>query len=233
MQARSVGGGGSGGGVNFIINGKFNVNQANYVSGAAVPADKYGHDMWKMGSVGDAYTFSTVGGVTTATIPSGKVLQQIIEGVNLESDTYVLRWAGTAQGKIGAGSYGTSGITYSVTGGSNLTIEFGPGTVSKVEFMVVGDISRKRMYPEELILCQRHYEKSGINPIYALKRGSTDANPHAYVWFKQIKRAIPAVLISWTTGTGQTTIVGMDGFAGVAAADDFEGIAAWTASARL
>ena len=129
----SINGGPLAGLRNRIINGGFGVNQRAYVSGAAVGAGLYGHDRWKMAASGDTYTFSTTANVTTVTIPAGKVLQQVIEGLNLESGTYTLSWSGTAQGKIGAGSYGASGITGSITGGTNTTIEFGPGTVSKVQ----------------------------------------------------------------------------------------------------
>jgi len=118
---------------NVIINGNFSINQRVYASGAAVGAGLYGHDRWKMTASGDTYTFSTTANVTTVTIPAGKVLQQVVEGLNLQSGTYVLSWTGTAQGKIGAGSYGASGVTGSITGGTNTTIEFGPGTVSKVQ----------------------------------------------------------------------------------------------------
>lgn len=59
---------------------------------------------------------------------------QVIEGINLMSATYVLTWTGTAQGKIGAGSYAASGVTGSVTGGTNTNIEFNTGTLTLVQF---------------------------------------------------------------------------------------------------
>lgn len=144
---------------NRIINGNFGVNQRAYASGATVGYGLYGHDRWKMTASGDTYTFSTAANVTTVTVPAGKVLQQVIEGLNLESGTYTLSWTGTAQGKIGAGSYGASGITGSITGGTNTTIEFGPGTVSKVqlEFGSVTTAFEQRPYGLELSLCQRYY----------------------------------------------------------------------------
>ena len=143
---------------NVIINGNFGINQRAYASGAAVGAGLYGHDRWKMAASGDTYTFSTTANVTTVTIPAGKVLQQVIEGLNLQSGTYVLSWTGTAQGKIGAGSYGASGITGTATGGTNLTIEFGPGTVSKVqlELGTVATPFEARPYGAELALCKRY-----------------------------------------------------------------------------
>jgi len=144
---------------NTIINGNFQVNQRVYVSGAAVGTNLYGHDRWKMAASSDTYTFVTALNVTTVTIPAGKVLQQVIEGLNLQSGTYTLSWVGTAQGKIGAGAYGASGTTGTAVGGTNLTIEFGPGTVSKVqlEFGSIATPFENRPYGLELSLCQRYY----------------------------------------------------------------------------
>ena len=154
----SINGGQLAGLRNRIINGNFGVNQRMYASGAAVGANLYGHDRWKMAASADTYTFSTTANVTTVTIPAGKVLRQVIEGLNLESGTFVLSWVGTAQGKIGAGAYGASGVTGSITGGTDTTIEFGPGTVSKVqfEFGSVATVFEQRPYGMELALCKRY-----------------------------------------------------------------------------
>ena len=162
----SINGGQLAGLRNRIINGNFGVNQRVYVSGAAVGTNLYGHDRWKMAASGDTYTFSTTANVTTVTIPASKVLQQVIEGLNLESGTYTLSWSGTSQGKIGAGSYGSSGITGVIVGGTNTTIEFGPGTVSKVqfEFGSTATVFEQRPYGMELALCQRYfYSPQGVS----------------------------------------------------------------------
>jgi hypothetical protein len=201
-------------GRNRIINGNFGINQRVYVSGAAVGAGLYGHDRWKMAASGDTYTFSTTANVTTITIPAGKVLQQVIEGLNLETGTYTLSWVGTAQGKIGAGSYGASGITDSITGGTNTTIEFGPGTVSKVqlEFGSVASAFEQRPYGLELILCQRYYEttyNAGTPPGSANYNGAIagptcNGNMGAvtlYFTFKVQKRTSPTVFF-WGPQTG-------------------------------
>ena len=154
----SINGGQLAGLRNRIINGNFGVNQRAYTSGGVVGANLYGHDRWKMAASGDTYTFSTTANVTTVTIPADKVLQQVIEGLNLETGTYTLSWVGTAQGKIGAGSYGASGITGAITGGTNTTIEFGPGTVSKVqlEFGSTPTVFEQRPYSLELFACRRY-----------------------------------------------------------------------------
>lgn len=155
----------------YLINGDFSINQRE-VSGTVVLAPgEYGHDRFKGGATGCTYTFASSGGVTTLTILSGSLIQ-VIEGVNLDTGTYVLSWQGTSQGKIGAGSYGFSGITSSVTGGSNLSIEFNTGTLSKCKFEL-GNVSTsfvQNKLSQELLDCLRYTEvlKGGTNGAYGL-----------------------------------------------------------------
>lgn len=147
-------------GENRIINGGFTVNQ-DAVSGTVVlAAGDYGHDMWKAGSSGCTYTFATVNNVTTITITAGS-LQQIVRGAFLDSGTHCLSWTGTAQGKIDSGSYGDTGVTGTATGGTNLTVEFGTGTLSNVS-LIEGSIPatyKRRLTPHEEYLCFYSYEK--------------------------------------------------------------------------
>lgn len=149
-----------GGFKNKIINGGFSVNQRSYVSGAATSAGQYTLDRWKVTGTG-GITFSTTNNKTTVTIPAGQTLQQVIEGLNLATGTYVLSWEGTAQGRIAGGSYVASGtVTASITGGANTIIEFNAGTVANVQ-LEAGSIAtpfEHRPYGLELSLCQRYYE---------------------------------------------------------------------------
>lgn len=144
---------------NKIINGNFAVNQRAVSGTVTLTAGAYGHDRWKAGASGCTYTFATVANVTTITITAGSLIQ-IVEGINLQSGTQVLSWQGTAQGKIGSGDYGASGVTGAATGGANLTVEFGTGTLSNVQ-LEEGSVAtefEQRPFGLELALCQRYYQ---------------------------------------------------------------------------
>ena len=146
---------------NRIIDGGFTINQRGYTSGTSLSSGSYGHDRWKGGASGGTYTFTqaSTGVNTTITITAGSIIQ-VIEGANLpEGGTYVLSWTGTAQGKIGSGSFGASGITGTITAGTNTNIEFNTGTCGNVQ-LEVGSTATSfdyRPYGTELALCQRYY----------------------------------------------------------------------------
>lgn len=144
---------------NRVINGNFAVNQSNVTGTVTLAAGAYGHDMYKAGAAGCTYTFATVGNVTTLTISAGSLIQ-VVEGLNLQTGTHVLSWTGTAQGKIGAGSFGASGITGLITGGTNTNIEFNTGTLSKVQLEegVIPTTFQFRPIPQELDFCQRYFQ---------------------------------------------------------------------------
>ena len=142
---------------NKLINPNFQINQRGVSGTVVLAAGEYGHDRYKGGASGCTYTFSSSGGITTITISAGSLIQ-VVEGNNLITGTYCLSWAGTAQGKIGAGSFSSSGVTGSVTGGSNLNIEFGTGTISKLQ-LEQGSFAtpfEHRPYGLELSLCKSY-----------------------------------------------------------------------------
>jgi len=144
---------------NRVINGDFSINQRSVSGTVTLSAGQYGHDRWKAGASGCTYTFSTTGTYTTLTITAGS-LQQVIEGVNVNVTTYIMTWIGTAQGKIAGGLYGVSGVTTaSAIAGSNMTIEFGAGTLSKVqvESGAVSTPFEMLRYSAKLALCQSYY----------------------------------------------------------------------------
>lgn len=182
---------------NKIINGNFGVNQRGVASAStAYAAGAYTLDRWKAGAGGVTLSFSTTANVTTIDITAG-TLVQVIEGNNLQSGTHVLSWGGTAQGRIDAGAYGASGLTGAATGGANLTVEFGIGTLKLVQLEpgTVRTPFEHRLHGAELGMCQRYYERSRI---YLIGR-STGTN-HRFPWpYIVEKRASPVISLFSTT----------------------------------
>lgn len=148
---------------NEVINGCFQINQRAYASGAVTTSGQYTLDRWKVtGAAG--FTFSTVENKTTVTIPAGQTLQQVIEGLNLQSGPYVLSWEGSAKGRIGAGAYGDSGVSANLVGGTNVTIEFNAGTLTNVrlDFGFASPGVRLPNFNEERRRCLRYYRTSYV-----------------------------------------------------------------------
>lgn len=202
---------------NAIINGNFGINQRAVSGTVVLTAGQYGHDRFKAGASGCTYTFSTTANVTTLTISAGS-LQQVIEGANLQSGTYALSWTGTAQGKIGAGSYSASGITGSAVGGTNLTIEFNTGTLSKVqlEYGSVATAFEFRPYGTELMLCQRYCVVStqSITAVCPYTSPSTLSDMLADIFFPVTMRSAPTVTLGTqsTPGAGIAVNISPTGF---------------------
>lgn len=187
---------------NLIINGNFQVNQRAKTGTVVLTAGQYGHDRFKAGASGCTYTFATVQNITTLTISAGSLIQ-VVEGLNLESGDVCLSWIGTAQGKIGAGSYGASGVVGTAVGGTNLNIEFNTGTLSKV-VLVQGNAPQSfvlESYKNELHNCQRYFvrysDTSNANAKVTLM-GNCAATTIAvfYVMFANEMRIKPTVSFS-------------------------------------
>lgn len=147
---------------NLVINGNFAVNQRAKSGTVTLAAGQYGHDRWKAGAGGCTYTFAASGGVTTLTISAGSLVQGV-EGADVQTGTHALSWSGTAQGKVGAASFGVSGVTASLTGGSNASIEFGTGTLSRVSLVAGADAAPyvHQPYRADLEDCLRFYRREG------------------------------------------------------------------------
>ena len=143
---------------NKIINGLLNINQREVTGTVVLTVGEYGHDRYKAGAGGCTYTFSTVANVTIITITAGSLIQ-VVEGLNLQSGIHILSWSGTSQCRIDAGSYGASGLTTSLVGGTDATIEVGIGTFTKhqLEEGSVATPFEQRPVGYELSLCQRYY----------------------------------------------------------------------------
>ena len=191
---------------NVIINGNFNINQRAVSGTVTLAAGAYGHDRFKAGASGCTYTFATVENVTTITISAGSLIQ-VIEGLNLQTGTYTLSWSGTAQGKIGGGSYSATGVTGSATGGTNLNVEFNTGTLSLVQ-LEKGSTATSfdyRPYGTEFMLCQWYYQtwvaRGSIN--YWSGVGRIDFN-----FLGQIRATPTLALTGAGDAAGLTTLTG-------------------------
>ena len=184
----------SGIGKNKLINGNPLINQRVVSGTVTLSAGVYGHDRWKSGIGGCTYTFATVLNITTITISAG-TLQQVIEGINLQSGTYTLSWGGTAQGRVDSGAYGASGITGTAIGGTNQTVEFGIGTFSLAQYETGGKSSyfEHRSIGFELALCQRYY----LGGIMYATTGADASNPGVHgtsaPTFPVAMRAVPTL----------------------------------------
>ena len=145
---------------NLIDNSNFSINQRGVSGTVTLAAGAYGHDRFKAGTSGCTYTFATSGGITTLTITAGSLVQ-VVEGANLETATYTLSQGGAAQMRIVGGAYAAGPIEVSATGGTNLSLEFGTGTVKQVK-LEKGSAATAWARPIgqiDLLNCQRYAVK--------------------------------------------------------------------------
>lgn len=164
---------------NKMLNPNFAINQRAVAGNVVLAAGAYGHDGWKAGAAGCTYSFATADGVTTLTITAGSLVQVVEGGWSLSaSDTYVLSWSGSAQGRINGGAYGISGaVTAQLTGGSNATVEFGAGTLAQVQLERGASPTSFEDRPQiEMSLCQRYRETALF--CVGNRGGDTYANAH-------------------------------------------------------
>lgn len=208
----SINGGPIGGSRNRLINGNFGINQLVVSGTVTLAAGAYGHDGWKAGASGCTYTFAASNNVTTLTISAGSLIQ-VADGQNLQSGTHVLSWSGTAQGRIDGGIYGASGaVTATAVGGTNMTCEWGTGTLSLTQLEKGSLASRFDFRDDEQRRCQRYYRTSynGVAAGSASATGGEDVisqqanRPFKFVTFDEAMRATPAVT-TYNPTTGATS----------------------------
>lgn len=181
---------------NRLINGSFSVNQRGISGSVVLAAGVYGHDRWKAGAGGCSYTFAPLGNDFVLTITAGSLIQ-VIEGANVEGGPYAMSWFGTSTGKIGAGATGASGVTGTATAGANLNVEFGLGTLTRVQLEpgVTGTPFERRPIGLELSLSKRYYQE-----VLAVARG-TLANAGGRI----------AVPLSWVDMRASPTVISATG----------------------
>lgn len=145
---------------NLIFNPLFNVNQRRYGGEATTSANQYVYDRWRVVVSGQ-----TAGGQSnkngfTIVVPAGGI-EQVVEGSFISGGDYTLSWSGTTAATIN-GSAVANGAQVTLTAGANVTIRFSGGYMfyPKLEMGSIATGYEDRSYGEELILCQRYYEKS-------------------------------------------------------------------------
>lgn len=232
--------------LNHASNSGFSVNQRGYVSGTALAAGVFGHDRWKAGAGGGTYTFAqSPGPSTTVTITAG-TLQQVVEGASLAGGNYMLSWTGTAQGRVGAGSYAASPVAVAgIVAGANTTIEFNAGTLSQVKFETGTAASVWVAYPPryELSNCQRFYQGNPYLPTgdYTFNAWGPGAWFTVSVGFQVRMRAAPSVISNFTNignmSANSVIRITQDGWQGkidaTAAGVTAVTLTSWAASADL
>ena len=183
---------------NRLINAQGLINQRGYVSGTATTsANQYTVDRWRVVVSGQNLTFSTTNNEVTFTAPAGGV-EQVIEGLNLESGTYVLNWEGTATATVG-GTAVAKGGTVTVVGGANTTVRFIDGTFIRPQFEAgsVATPFERRPYGAELSLCQRYYFKmqaTGPNAFFGVGLSDSTTIANGIVPFPVSMRVAPTAL---------------------------------------
>lgn len=187
---------------NKLLNGAFAVNQRNLSGTVVLTAGQYGHDGWKAGASGCTYTFATVNNVTTITIAAGSLLQ-IISGKTLFDGIHVLSWAGTAQGRVGATSYGGTGTIASVTGGAATTVEFSTGTLALVQFEPGITPTFFEFRLNELQLCQARYQN--LDSAFVLSPTAAGGYVNRMLLPVQMD-GTPAVTLTIAAGSGATVL---------------------------
>lgn len=194
-----------GGHRNKVMNGNFSINQRAVSGTVSLSAGQYGHDRWKAGSSGCTYTFSTSENVTTLNITSGSLVQ-VVDGNDLQTGNHVLSWVGTAQGKIGSGSFAASGVTGAATGGANLSIEFNSGTLSKVQLEpgLVATAFEHRSRSVEFDMCLSFFERGGDGTTstadQSFRAAYTGSSFHAVRYSVRKRSAASVIVYSPSTG---------------------------------
>lgn len=238
-------------GSNMLINcGVPVINQRGF-AGGALAAGAYGYDRWKAGTGGCNVTINPTTGIFTHT--SGPLVQ-VVEApeaawgvpvtLSVESPSGTVSVnIGGATGSIAAGA-GRRSVTLTPTGSGNMTVQLTATgvTYSAVRFErgSVATAPEYRSAADELILCQRYYEKSYDNAtspgtvtelgqsaffLYGLANANYAGGTTSH--FKVTKRSVPAiVLYSPQTGaagkiynagttadvSGSATSIGQNGF---------------------
>ncbi|WPB58651.1 hypothetical protein [Xylophilus sp. GOD-11R] len=187
----------NGGTRNKIINGNFAVSQSAQTGTITLGPNQYGpHDMWRAGAGGCVYTFFSNGIDTVVTIESG-TLVQVIEPLLIQGANYCISWAGSSRLQTGGGTSAASPYlpAYTAPGASGIGVEFGPGSLTLVQFEPgpAPTPFERRLYPIELALCQRYACQGGDTPnaFVLIAQANTTTQAFGHIAFPQPMRTPP------------------------------------------
>lgn len=201
-------------GRNRLHNAGFRTNQRGY-AGAALGALAYGHDRWRAGGGGCTYSVGASGNNFTATITAGTLIQ-VIEATNVEGGSYVLSWAGTAQGRFGTTVLGASPQTVTgVPANATMNVVFSTGTVTnpQVEPGLVASSFEQPTIEIELAVCQRYFLAGSVKA--ATYAGGAGGVTGAFYAFPVTMRAAPTMAIAgaaYTNGSAGALTGYADGY---------------------
>lgn len=159
---------------NRLINPNGIINQRGYVSGTVTTgANEYTLDRWRVITLGEALTFSTTNNKTTFTAPLNGV-EQIIEGNNLQSGTFVVSGLLTATCTVD-GVAKTNGETFTVVGGTDVSVKFFNGTFELPQIEAGDRVTsfEQRSEDSEFSSCQRYYQTAASLFLYIVTTDST------------------------------------------------------------
>ena len=233
----SINGGPLAGMRNLLINGNPIINQRGYVSGTATSgANQYTLDRWRVVTSGQSITFTDSANVRTVTAPAGGI-EQVIEGLNILSGTYVLNWTGTATATVDGTSVAKGG-TVTLTGGTNATVRFIGGTfaLAQLEPGTVATPFERRSYGQELALCQRYYIAETLPAIRYGRDVASSRLSTVWVDFPVTMRATPTTTQVTSGSVGTQTVSASNRSLTVSAsasAGDMATLQSYTASIEL
>lgn len=198
---------------NLLINSNFAVNQRAYVSGTATSvANQYTLDRWRVVTSGQNVSWTSSGNTNTITAPAGGI-EQVIEGNNIFGGIYCLSWTGNATATIN-GTAISNGGRATLPGGTNCTIRFSGGTVSKAQLEKGNNATlyEERPFLTELQMCQRYYESGVANWMIQLGGSTTNGNQYCYyshsIYYHVKKRVAPTITKSTPAANPYVPFVG-------------------------
>ena len=185
---------------NRIDNSNFVVNQRAVSGTVTLAPGAYGHDRWRAGAGGCTYTFSRSQGIVTLTISAGTLLQVIDGASSLQgTNNYVTSWVGTAMGRYGTNAYAASGFAITLVADSNPYLEFGTGTLSRVQVEIGASPTpyEVRNYADEFARCRNYYVAKTYpnNTVVGMGQAFTTGQTYMHVPMTESMRTPPTVSI--------------------------------------